>query len=121
MHALRHAQRDGAAFGDDRPAGAQRGPHRDGRADRAGRVVGAVEEQAQRVAAELQEVAAGGERDVEERGEGVVEDRGELLGPDPAAAGQALRELREPRDVGEAQAFRRPSTTLRGCCGTPGC
>ena len=113
--------RDGAAFGDDRPAGAERRPHRDGRADRARRVVGSVEEEAQRVAAELEEVAAGRERDVEERGEGVVEDRGELFGPDPAPAGEALRELGEPRHVGEAQGARTPSTTLRGCCGTPGC
>ena len=47
-------------------------------------MLGAVEEQAQRVAAEFQEVATGREGDVEQRGEGVVEDRGELLGTHPA-------------------------------------
>ena len=68
-----------------------------------GRVLVTVEEQAQRVAAEFQEVATGREGDVEQRGEGVVEDRGELLGTHPATARQPFRELREAGNVGEAE------------------
>ncbi len=115
VHPLRHPQRDLAGRGLQRAERAQAPAHAEGGAARALDVVGPVEEQQQRVAAELQQapVVAVGLR--EQLGEGRAEHVDELLGPLAAALGEALGELREAGDVGEEQrAFEHPCTCL-GC------
>ena len=54
-------------------------------------VVLAAEEEEQRVAAELQQLAAAGRRDAEHRPEDPVERLDDLLGPDPARGARAAR------------------------------
>ena len=66
-------------------------------------VVGAVEEQQQRVAAELQQAAVVAVGLREQLGEGRAEHVDQLLGALAAALGEALRELGEAGDVGEEQ------------------
>ena len=98
----RHPEVDPPDRGGKGPGLAQGGAHGD-RPPRAMRgVVVAGEGQEQGVAAELQERAALGVRDLEHPGEHVVQDFGELLGADATAPGQPLRQGREPRDVDEA-------------------
>jgi len=62
-----------------------------------------VEQQQDRVPAELQQVAAQGQDGFQHPGEDRLDDVGQLLRAHPAAAGQALAERGEAGDVGEQQ------------------
>ena len=87
----------------ERAERAQAAPHAEGGARGALDVAGPVEEQQQRVAAELQQAAVVAVGLGEQLGERGAEHVDELLGPLAAALGEALGELREARDVGEEQ------------------
>ena len=97
----RDAQDDTPAGRDHRPAGLQRGAHAVcGAAGPLGVIV-ALEEQEQRVAAELDEIATLAASDTQEGVESGVQDESELLGARPSELGEPFRQLGEARDVGE--------------------
>ena len=64
-------------------------------------VVVAVVQQQQRIASELEQSAAFGVRDIEQRREGRIHDVGHLLGTGAANVRQPLRHRREAGDVDE--------------------
>ena len=97
------------------PMRAQPPAHAEGGAARALDVAGPVEEQQQRVAAELQQAAVVAVGLREQLGEGRAEHVDELLGALAAALGEALGELREAGDVGEEQ---RAVEHPRACLGS---
>ena len=101
VHPHRDAQHDAAARGHHRTALFQRGAHSVGRPTRPFSMKVAIEEQEQRVAAELDEIAAFGSSDAQECVEGVVEDDRELLGTRSAELGELLGQPGETGDVGE--------------------
>ena len=103
VQALRHPQRHLPGRRLQPPDVAQHAAHAERRAARAGEVPVALEEQQEGVAAELQEVAAVGVGDAEQRAERRADRLDELLGALAAAAREALGELREPGDVREQQ------------------
>ena len=106
VDADRHAQRRAGAGRGERAGGAQRAAHADRGAARALGVAVALEEQEQRVAAELQQAAAVRVGDLEQRGERAADRVADLLGALGADAGQPLGEPREARHVGEHQRAR---------------
>ena len=75
---------------------------------------GPGEQEQERVAAELQEAAAGSVRDLEQRLEAGADRVGDLLGADLAVAGEPLGHLGEPGDVDEEE---RPVDDLLGLLG----
>ena len=78
-------------------------------------VIGAGEEEEQRVAAELQQAAAGLVRDLEQRLEAGADRVGHLFGADLAVAGEPLGHLGEAGDVDEEQrAVDRPGRSASG-------
>ena len=97
----RHPERHPPHRRRERAHPAQLRPHPVGGRDRAEGMVVALEEQEQRVAPELDQAAAAGVRLGEQCPEGVTDDVRDLLGTDLALPGEALRHLREPRNVHE--------------------
>ena len=117
VHAHRHPQRGPRARRDDRARGAQRAAHPDGRAQRALGVRVALEEQQQRVAAELQQAAAVRVGDREQRGERGLDRLADPLRALRAEPGEPLGQLREAADVGEDQRARQHRDVRSGRLG----
>ena len=104
----RHPQRDGAA-GDPQPADPLDRPlHLPARARRTLGLLGAVEEEQQRVAAPLEQPGTPVVRLVEQRREDAVEGVAHQLGADLALAREPLGERREARRCRRTPATRRP-------------
>jgi hypothetical protein len=82
-------------------------------------VVVAVEQEQQRVAAELEEVAAAERRGVEHAAEHAAQRVDELLGADATPVREPLGERREPGDVGEQQRAGQPARPFPGRLGAP--
>ena len=101
VHARMHAQLHGAGRRAGPPDLAEDAPHAEARPGGARRMLGPVVEQEQGVAAELQEPAALGVRDVEQRRERRVHDVVHFLRAGLAEVRQLLRHRREPGDVDE--------------------
>ena len=106
MHAQLHGPRRGARPSDR----AENAPHAEARACGANRVAGAVVQEEQGVAAELEQAAAVGVRDVEEGRERRVHDVRDLFGARLAEVRELLRHRREAGDVDECDRRRRART-----------
>ncbi len=102
VHPLRNAQLHACAGRRDDRLGDERS-HRERAPARARRVRGAGVENQQRVAAELEDVAAFTPDDRDHAVEAVVQDFGELFGTFLPDACQPLRQFREAREVGREQ------------------
>ena len=113
VHAGRHAQHDAPGGGVEPADVGEPGLHAERGAGGPLGVAGAGEEEEQRVAAELQEAAAGLVRDLEQRLEAGADRVGHLFGADLAVAGQALGHLGEARRCRRRAASRRRPGAVR--------
>ncbi len=114
MHALRHPQRHPGAGNVDPADVAQHAAHADRGAAGARRMVGILEPQQQRVAAELEQAGAVVVGDRQDRLEAAADHLGDLLGAFPALPGKPLGQLGEARDVDEGdRAVDRPPALVR--------
>src|SRR3954451_10458 len=116
VDADRHAELEVRAAGQLDPANIPKctaHPHR--RTACVGDVVTVLEQEQQRVAAELDQAAIVGVRDRQQIRETRLDRVGDLLGPLPADLRELLGELREPRDIDEDDgAVDRPPQVVRG-------
>ncbi|MBK6396615.1 MAG: hypothetical protein IPF73_19620 [Betaproteobacteria bacterium] len=114
VHALRHLEHDFGAGQRDPAHDPEPRAHLDRRLACAREVAVAFEPQEQRVAAELEQAAAGVVGDRQDRLEALADHLGDLLGSLAAFRRELLGELREARDVRECRsAFSDPALRAR--------